>query len=67
MNRFPKNKKTGGHKSFILLGDLLSVPPKNAPLNVMSTLPTLTMPDECKVYDEDNKIMLFLHTENIIL
>jgi hypothetical protein len=58
MNRFPKNKKTGGHKSFILLGDLLSVPPKNAPLNVIGTLPTPAMPDECKVYDENNKIMV---------
>ena len=55
MERFPKNKKTGGHKSFLLLGDLLSTPPKNAPLGTIGTLPTL-MPEECKAFDEDGNI-----------
>ena len=31
------------------LGVLLSVPPKNSPLNVMATDATPAMPDECKV------------------
>ena len=56
MERFPKNKKTGGHKSFLLLGDLLSTPPKNAPLGTIGTLPTPAMPEECKAFDEDGNI-----------
>ena len=49
MERFPKNKKTGGHKSFLLLGDLLSTPPKNARIDVMGTDATPAMPDHCKI------------------
>ena len=66
MNRFPKNKKTGGHKSFILLGDLLSVPPKNAPLNVIGTLHT-AMLTSVKCMMKTTRLWLFLHAENIIL
>ena len=51
MERFPKNKPLG-HKSFQLLGDILKEPPLNATLNKIATLPTPSMPEECKVFNE---------------
>ena len=51
MERFPKNKPFG-HKSFQLLGELLSTPPENAKLNKIGSLPTPAMPEECKVFVE---------------
>jgi hypothetical protein len=41
--------KTKNHKSFDRLNEFLKNPPQNAPLDKIGTLPTLAMPDECKV------------------
>jgi len=40
---------TKDHMCVEKLGVLLSVPPKNSPLNVMATDATPAMPEECKV------------------
>ena len=46
---FKKRFKGVDHKSVVKLKHILRNPPKNSPLNVIGTLPTPAMPDECKV------------------
>ena len=42
-------QKDTDHVSIVKLGQLLSVPPKNAPINVKGTDATPAMPEHCKV------------------
>ena len=46
---FKKRFKGVDHTSVVKLKEVLRNPPKNSPLNVVGTLPTPAMPDECKV------------------
>ena len=39
--------KKVNHKSFDRLNEFLKIPPSNAPLNIIGSLPTPAMPDEC--------------------
>ena len=44
-----RDNHTKDHMCIEKLGILLSVPPKNSPVNVMATDATPAMPEECKV------------------